>query len=252
MAVETPDRADDSLEPIPAPPAYEPPSTAEPPAAPPVPPVPAVAASPAPAARRRRNPMWYATLLVGAVVVLGGFGLLYGDDVSWQHRASDLSQQNSALHQQLLTSQTSLSDTQQQVSTLQGELQHPHVGIWNVEQQIKGADWYLAGGVPDTFTYHLQATSNGPMTISILTFEQFAAAIECVDNGGGSTHWCMHHSRLGTVKTWPDVTSVSYDFHLAEGCADYLAVFTSATTVTVHPDVSVTYNPAQTFTGSCA
>lgn len=218
---------------LPAPPPYEP------------------AAPPPPPARRRPNLVWYASLLIAAIVVLGGFGLLYGDDMSWQQRASDLTRQNAALHSQLLTAQTSLSDTQQQVTTLQAELQHPHVGIWNVQQQIKGADWYLAGGVPDTFTYHLRATSSGPMSVSILTFEQFASAIECVDNGDGNTNYCMHHSRKGTIKSWLNVTSVSYDFHEAEGCANYMVVFTAANAITVSPDVSVTYNPASSFTGDC-
>lgn len=218
------------------------------PAPPDYPPAPA---SPLPPPRRRPNLLWYASLLVAAIVVLGGLGLLYGDDMSWQHKASEVSRQNAALHSQLLTTQTSLSDTQQQVTTLQAELQHPHVGIWNVQQQIKGADWYLAGGVPDTFTYHLRATSSGPMSVSILTFEQFAAAIECVDNGDGNTNYCMHHARKGTVKSWLDVTSVSYDFHEAEGCANYMVVFTAANAITVSPDVSVTYNPASTFTGDC-
>jgi hypothetical protein len=118
-----------------------------------------------------------------------------------------------------------------------------------VPEKIDGPDWYLAGGIPDTFTYHLNATSTGAMSVSILTFEQFAAAIECVDAGKGSSNYCMHHS--GTVKSWLEVRSVSYDFHLAEGCAGYMAVFTSGSSVTVMPDVSVTYNPASTFTGVC-
>ena len=246
MAVDSPGRADEAMEPAPppppAPPRYDmapPPSTytAPPP-------------SPAPV-RRRPNLAWYGALLLAAVVVLGGFGLLYGDDTSWQHRANDLQSQNAALHSQLLDSQTSLSDSQKQVTSLQAELQHPHVGIWNVSQEIKGPDWYLAGGVPDTFTYQLRATATGPMNVSILTFEQFASAIECIDNGEGNTNQCMHHSRKGTVKSWLNITSVSYDFHLAEGCANYLVVFTSAIAITVTPDVSVTYNPAATFTGDC-
>jgi hypothetical protein len=236
VAIETPGRADEAMTPfaLPAPPAYSP--APAPPLQPP---------------RRQPNLLWYASLLIALIVVLGGFGLLYGDDMSWQRQALQLSRENAALHSQLLTAQTSLSDTQQQVTTLQAELQHPHVGIWNVQQQIKGADWYLAGGVPDTFTYHLRATSSGPMSVSILTFEQFAAAIECVDNGDGNTNYCMHHSRKGTVKSWLNVTSVNYDFHEAEGCANYLVVFTAANAITVSPDVSVTYNPASTFTGDC-
>jgi len=189
--------------------------------------------------------------MVALVVTLGGFGLLYNDDLSWQRQTHDLARKNAALSAQLLTSQTSLSDTQKQVATLQAQLQHPHLGIWNVQQRINGPDYYLAGGVPDTFTYHLSATSTGAMSVSILTFEQFASAIECVDNGAGPTNWCMHHSSKGTVKSWLNVTSVNYDFHDAEGCANYLVVFTAANPVTVAPDISVTYNPASSFTGDC-
>lgn|SRR5579859_992630 len=245
MAVESPGRADEVVEPNPPSPPTPPRYDAAPPAAAYMPP------PLAPVARRRPNLAWYGALLLAAVVVLGGFGLLYGDDTSWQHRANDLQNQNAALQSQLLDSQTSLADAQKQISTLRAELQHPHVGIWNVQQQIKGPDWYLAGGVPDTFTYELRATASGPMNVSILTFEQFAAAIECVDNGDGNTNYCMHHSRKGTTKSWLGVTSVSYDFHQAEGCANYMVVFTADNPVTVTPDVSVTYNPAATFTGDC-
>jgi hypothetical protein len=237
MAVESPPvAADDASDSIPPPPAEAPPLAAPPAVQP---------------GRRRPKLLWYGALLVALVVTLGGFGLLYNDDMSWQQKAHDLSTQNSALSEQLLTSQTSLADSQKQVASLQAALQHPHLGIWNVQQKIDGADWYLAGGIPDTFTYHLNATSNGPMSVSILTFEQFAAAVECVDNGVGNSNYCMHHSSKGTVKSWLNVTSVSYDFHQSEGCANYLVVFTAARPVTVVPDVSVTYNPASTFTGDC-
>jgi hypothetical protein len=243
VAVESPSRADDASDPIPPSPSEAPP--AEPTLAPPPP------LSPARPVRRKPSLFWYAALLVAVVVTLGGFGLLYSDDLSWQRQTHDLTKQSAALSEQLLTSQTSLSATQKQVTSLQAELQHPHLGIWNIQQKIDGADWYLAGGVPDTFTYHLSATASGQMSVSILTFEQFAAAIECVDNGGGNTNYCMHHSKKGTVKSWLNVTSVTYDFHEAEGCANYMVVFTAARSITVMPDVSVTYNPAATFTGDC-
>jgi hypothetical protein len=60
----------------------------------------------------------------------------------------------------------------------------------------------------------------------------------------------MHHS--GSVIGWLGVTSINYDFHLAEGCADYISVFTSASAITVTPNVSVTYSPATSATGACA
>jgi hypothetical protein len=231
MAVDTPSVAEPS-------PKLTPPTTIPPP--PPPPP---------PAPRRKRNLVWTAAMLVAVVVTLGAFGLLFVDDQNWQHQANQLSQQNDSLHQQLLTAQTTDTDQQNQIKDLQAQLQHPKLELWNVDEKIDDADHYLAGGVPDTFTYHLNATATGPMNVSIVTFEQFVAGIECVDQGRGNTNYCLHHS--GTVKSFLGVRSVSFDFHLAEGCAGYMVVFTAPGPVTVHPDVSVTYNPAPTFTGEC-
>lgn len=218
--------------------------------APPASPVPYYAPPP-PSSPARRNGLWFASLLVALVVTLGGLGLLYQDDVSWQHQAASLSSQNASLQKQLLTTQTDLRTAQGTITELKAAAQHPNLGIWNVPQTINGPDYYLLGNVPDTFTYHLIATSTGPMSISILTVEQYAAAIDCVHNGGGNTNYCMQH-QPGTFKQWLGVSSVNYDFHLGEGCADYVVLFTAATAVTVHPNVSVTYNPASTVTGTCA
>ena len=88
------------------------------------------------------------------------------------------------------------------------------------------------------------------MSVSILTFEQFAAAVDCVHQGTGNTNYCMHHQPK-IANTWLNVKTVDYDFHLAEGCANYMVVFTAGGPVTVSPNVSVTYNPAPTFTGDC-
>jgi hypothetical protein len=83
-----------------------------------------------------------------------------------------------------------------------------------------------------------------------LTLQQWVAASKCVDPGGGTTNYCMHHS--GAVWSSLGQSSVNYDFHLAEGCADYVSVFTAPSSVTVTPDISVTYNPASSATGACA
>lgn len=88
------------------------------------------------------------------------------------------------------------------------------------------------------------------MSVSILSIKQFGLAVSCVENGRGSTDYCMYYS--GSAIGWRSVTSVNYDFHLAEGCAAYLAVITSTQSITVTPDVSVTYNPAPAPTGTCA
>src|SRR4029077_11549105 len=125
-----------------------------------------------------------------------------------------------------------------------------HLGIWNVRQSIQGPSYYLAAGVPDTFTYHLRLTSTGPMNVSIVSFDQFSQAVRCIDNGVGPTNYCMHHS--GAAASWLGVRSINSDFPLAEGCAAYLVVITAPARVTVTPDVSVTYNPASHATGTCA
>jgi len=200
--------------------------------------------------RPRRNRLWYASLLLAVIVTLGGLGLLYQDDVSWQRQAGDLSRQNASLRDQLRITQSNYTTAQQTIQDLRTQALHPSVGIWNVQQHIDGPDFYLAGGVPDTFTYHLHATSTGPMSVSIVTFEQFAAAVDCVHQGTGNTNYCMHH-QAHISNTWLNVTKVDYDFHLAEGCANYMVVFTAGSPVTVSPNVSVTYNPAPTFTGDC-
>jgi len=205
----------------------------------------------------RERRLWTAALAAALLVAVAGIGVLYLDDTSNQATIRSLTTQNESLtgrnqnlDDQLKATQSNLTATLGELAQAKADLAHPNLTIWNVPQQLKGSSWYLAGGIPDTFTYHLQATSTGPMSVSILTLEQWAKAIQCIDNGGGSTHYCMHHS--GSVIGFQNTTSVNYDFHLSEGCADYLAVFTAASTVTVTPNVSVTYNPATSATGACS
>jgi hypothetical protein len=202
--------------------------------------------------------MWTAALAAALVFTAGGLALLYLDDTNSQNAANQLNAQNQALKSQskqlqaqLVTTQTNLTATLGELATVRAELEHPTLTIWNVRQQIKGSDEYLAGGAPDTFTYHLRATSTGPMSVSILTLEDFAAALSCVTNGRGVTNYCMHHTGSPVI-SWLGVTTVNYDFHGAEGCADYVVVFTSAGNITVTPNVGVTYNPSRVSTGSCA
>jgi hypothetical protein len=211
----------------------------------------------APMFQSRERRWWTAALAATLLITVFGLGVLYVDDSNNQATVRALQTQNESLTgrnqillDQLKTTQTNLTATLGELATTKAELQHPHLVLWNIPQQIKGPTWYLAGGIPDTFTYHLQATSTGPMSVSILTLEDWVQASDCVDPGGGTVNYCMHHS--GTVYSWLGVTSVNYDFHQAEGCADYLAVFTSASSITVTPNVSVTYNPASAATGTCS
>ena len=119
--------------------------------------------------------------------------------------------------------------------------------LWTLPQQIKGPTQWLEGGIPDTFTYHLHVSSTGPMSVSILTFDNYAKAVGCMNAGVGSAYYCMNYS--GAVIAWINKSQIDYDFHLAEGCAGYLAVFTSTSNITVKPNISVTYNPASKLTG---
>jgi len=205
----------------------------------------------------RERRLWTAALAAALLVTAGGLGILYVDDTNYQNTDRALTSQNEQLtgrnqnlQTALTTTETKLTASESQVTNLTAQLEHPTLGIWNVPQAITGSSFYLAAGVPDTFTYHLKLTSNGPMSVSIVSIHQFGDAVRCVETGVGTTNYCMHHS--GSAIGWLNVTSVNYDFHLAEGCAAYLAVITSGSAITVTPDVSVTYNPASAPTGSCA
>ena len=205
----------------------------------------------------RGRRLWTASLAAALLVTSGGIGLLYLDDTSYQNADQALTLQNESLtgrnellQGQLTSTQADLTATKAMLATAQAELQHPTLEVWNVPQQVQGATYFLAAGVPDTFTYHLKLTSTGPMRVSILSFQQFGDAIKCVENGIGNTNYCMHHS--GTAQSWLDVTTVSSDFANSEGCAAYMLVITAGSPVTVTPNVSVTYNPASHLTGACA
>jgi hypothetical protein len=200
---------------------------------------------------------WIAALAAAVVFTAGGFAILYNDDTGYQNLARSLTNQNGSLtgrnlilQGQLTAAEAGLADANTQLAAATAELKHPHLGIWNVAQQVSGPTYYLAAGVPDTFTYNLHLTSTGPMNVSIVSLEQFKAAVLCVENGVANTNWCMHHN--GSAIGWSNQTAISYDFHDAEGCAAYVLVITAPSAVTVTPSVSVTYNPATHSTGVCA
>lgn len=201
---------------------------------------------------------WWITALV-AVVVLGATatGLLYADDVnrqatirSMQTNNESLTGRNLILNDQLQKTQANLTATLGELATTKAQLEHPQLVTWNTQATIKDNMTILEVPVPDAFTLHLQLSSSGPMDVSILTLSEYVNGRECVSNRVAVTDWCMHHQN--SVISWLGKTSLNYDFHLAEGCADYMVVVTAPTTVTVTPNVSVTYNPASGPTGSCA
>jgi hypothetical protein len=204
----------------------------------------------------RERRLWTAALAAALLVSAGGIGLLFLDDSNNQATIRSLNSANRSLigrtqnlEDQLTVTQGKLTASQAQVDSLSTELKHPTLGVWNVPMTIRDSTEYLSATVPDTFTYHLHLKSSGPMSVSILSTSQFKDAILCVFQTGASTNYCMHHR--GAAWGALGVTSVDYDFSLAQGCAAYLTVITAERKVTITPDVSVTYNPAAAPTGSC-
>ncbi len=189
--------------------------------------------------------------LLLTITWIGGGYLLYTvirDDEAMSKKAASQSVQIADAARRYAQVQAEKTALTQQLQATQSDLRHPTLGIWNVGAAISGPDAYLAGGIPDTFTYHLKFTSDAPVSVTYMTTREFANALTCVTSGRGNSHGCL--SKTG--KGWLDVTTLNEDIHIAEGCADYLLVFTAARSANVHPDVSVTYNPASAPTGTCA
>jgi hypothetical protein len=189
-------------------------------------------------------------LLLAATWIGGGYALynVIRDDDAWSRKAAAEAVQLNDASRKYAQIQADKARVDTQLKAAQGDLLHPTLSIWNVSEPISGPSVYLSGGMPDTFTYHLKFTADAPVTVTYMTSRQFASAIQCVDSGRGDTHSCFSKTGRG----WYDVTTLAVDIHDAEGCADYLVIFTAARATTVHPDVSVTYNPATAPTGACA
>ena len=137
---------------------------------------------------------------------------------------------------------------------------------WNVSTTV-APGYYLLGTVPDTFTYHFNFTSDKEVEWAILSFDQLRQLNQCPNDGRSWTD-----SVTGAIWThaagclWQIAgpfsdhllsgTSAAFDFHLAEGCADYVSIiiplFAGGGVVTITPNVSVTFQPADHATGVCA
>lgn len=156
-------------------------------------------------------------------------------------------------------------DLEQQLKTAQAEAKNPTVGIWNDcggSCAIAPAS-YRVGTIPDTFTYHLKFTSDVSVDAYFLTVEEYARFSNCpgyIRPSAGQNRiaacagaWALNGQVPGD--RFISGNAVNFDFHLAEGCASYLVVmFPSAAgqTADLHPDVSVSYQPASAPTGECA
>jgi hypothetical protein len=138
-----------------------------------------------------------------------------------------------------------LGDLQSEVTSSVGNLDNPQFDLWNSCGGGLSAGCPLlpgheyVGGVPDTFTYRVAFRATVPVTVRIMSTQDFVC---------WETKACAYH-----YVGWDPTTSVSGAvFHDAEGCAGYIAVFYSTEAGTLYPDISITRNPASVPTGACA
>ena len=126
----------------------------------------------------------------------------------------------------------------------------PYTVIWNAcgggpsQGCSMSANGWREGGVPDTYDYFVTFSSNVNVTVYFFTLGQFVQYAVC--NGDLS---CVS----GAVYSIPASTSQQdAPFKLAEGCADYVAIYVASGTGTMYPSVSVKQNSAGAATGYCA
>ncbi len=99
------------------------------------------------------------------------------------------------------------------------------------------------GGIPDTFDYSVTFTSNVPVTVYFLTLPQYMQYAYC--NG-----------RISCVSGAYNMTSPSMSiqnlvFKLAEGCADYVAIYQSTGSGSMSPTIKIARNSYPAPTGVC-
>ena len=189
-------------------------------------------------------------VLLATTWIGGGYALYYviRDDDAWSKKAATEAVQLADASRKYTQLQAAKTAVDQDLAATKTDLRHPTLSIWNVSASIPDSNSWLVGGIPDAFTYHLVFSADAPVTVTYMTSRDFADAVRCVELGNGNAHTCLSAKGTG----WHDVTVLDMDIHEAEGCADYLIVFTAAQAAKVHPDVSVTYNPASAATGACA
>lgn len=97
--------------------------------------------------------------------------------------------------------------------------------------------------VPDTFDLFVSYNSTVPLTVNFLTLAQYSQFAYCY------TVSCIS----GSFRTVGPSTSVNtYIFKLAEGCADYVAIFRASSSGVWYPNLWVTHNASPSWTGICA
>lgn len=162
--------------------------------------------------------------------------VLNGTVATLQQKTSDQQATIASLDADLSLAQGTIQMQNLKIASLDAQLNHPTLVIWNVAQTIdKG--YFLYEGVPDTFDYHDSWTSSADITVYYFTDVQFSQWY----TGGLS-------SVQGSYVSYGPTTSQSDLFTQAEGCGGFVAVYVPTTSATIYPNVSVTYNPASVST----
>ena len=197
-----------------------------------------------------------AALIIGAVAG-AGIGIrherehwtpLYNQAVTdYEGATAEVAQWKTASQQARQTSeryQGRLEELQKRVSSSVGDLNHPHFVLWNscgagplAGCALQPGHEYV-GGVPDTFTYNVSFRSTVPVAVRIMSSHNFV---------------CWETKNCAWTYTWwsPRTHLTGGVFHLAEGCAGYIAVFSSDQSGVLYPNVSIDRHPADHLTGAC-
>jgi hypothetical protein len=194
-------------------------------------------------------------LVIAAVAGGIGLAIVYQSDRNHEEQLSAARAELDRLNSQLRSLQTQNTD-------LAYKAEHPTLGTWNdcggsctIE-----ANAYRVGVVPDTFTSHIAYTSDYAVDVAVLSLTEYETFKGCPTNHYSTSPQfslmasCLALATSNPASQFRSGTSVSFDFHDAEGCASYVMVMVSNTrnTATLHPNVTVTYNPASHPTGVCA
>ena len=127
--------------------------------------------------------------------------------------------------------------------------QPPYTTIWNAcggppsQGCNMTSNGWREGTVPDTYDYFVSFTSTVPIRVYFFTLGQFVQYAVC--NGDVT---CVS----GSYYPLPAAISQSTaPFRLAEGCADYVAIYVSLSNGVMYPNISVKQNAAGFATGYC-
>ena len=128
--------------------------------------------------------------------------------------------------------------------------QPPYTVIWNSCGGAPGSGCNMTskgwreGSVPDTFDYFVSFTSTVPITVYFFTLGQFVQYTVC---NGDLTCVSGYYASLPAAASQSNAV-----FKLAEGCADYVAIYVASSTGVMYPNVSVKQGSGGVITGYCA